>query len=251
MLHLAILVAVAGLGQAEKTKVPHKNDELPLVRLKASPEKHAGKPVIICGTVSIEDDYDFAYSDAKRTHFSLRFEESGATLRESGENCYLYLQRQEGKAIVEHLTQEAEKKKGGRRSRTLVRAKVVLLPEVFERDKKWDNLEVLDVQFIDDEFKDWLPWTLQAERDAEENRAAAAAAERKKKRDDDAAEKREKAKEVADKETPEQKAAKELKLAKSLLDTNKSAAQKRLKQLIEKYPDTDAAEEARKFIDSR
>jgi len=56
------------------------------------------------------------------------------------------------------------------------------------------------------------------------------------------------AKEGAAKKSDEEKAAALLKAAELLLPENKAAGQRRLKELIEKYPDTDAAAKAKKLV---
>ena len=52
----------------------------------------------------------------------------------------------------------------------------------------------------------------------------------------------------SDSANDEEKAQALLKAAKPLLPVNKAAAQKRLKEIVEAYPDTDAAGEARKLL---
>jgi hypothetical protein len=117
-------------------------------------------------------------------------------------------------------------------------------PLTFDGNQQWQNLELVDVQFISDDMNEWLPWTLQKLRDDEEKTRAEATAKEKAKRDDAIAAKRAAAKEAADKKPREEKAIAELKLAKALLSTNKPAGKKRLNEIVDKYPDTKAAKEA-------
>jgi len=42
----------------------------------------------------------------------------------------------------------------------LARVKVTLVPERYAEDKRWNQLEVLDVQFINAHFSGWQPWLI-------------------------------------------------------------------------------------------
>ena len=51
-----------------------------------------------------------------------------------------------------------------------------------------------------------------------------------------------------EKKAVEAKSQSQLKLAKGLMSANNAAARKRLKDLVDKYPDTDAAKEAERLL---
>jgi len=170
MTELLLVVPFIVLSQPDKTwKV---GDETLLTRVKANPQDYLGKVFIICGGVQVDDYYIWApYDDrAKDTHYSLEFREAAKDMESfSGESAHLYLSKQRGKPIMDALMKVAEDTVGPNLYKT-VRVKVTLRPEVYARDKHWDLLEVLDVQFGDREKKQWGPWaTEQAEKDRIKN----------------------------------------------------------------------------------
>ncbi len=108
------------------------------------------------------------------------------------------------------------------------------------------DLEVLDVQFIKKDHKGWGPWIIGKQKE-EQQRKEALRRKAKEKWRAEAAAKRKAAKEarLADKEGM---AAGKLRLAKMLITSNPEAARRRLTEIIEKYPQTKAAKEAKELL---
>ena len=178
MIRAGFIVVLFAVGQAEDAKVPHEDDEIRLVRIKANPEEYAGKEFIICGGLEINDSYYGGYRDAKDSHYSLYFREIGETQTDlSIDSCRLYLSKKDGSPIVDAIADFAEQnRKKGVRFYKLARVKATILPRIFHRndDKPWNLMEVVDVQFIEKDFSGWKPWeieTREKERRARENDA--------------------------------------------------------------------------------
>src|SRR4051794_39789628 len=113
MIYITIL-AYFLMGQAKNDAIPHLDDETSIVRIKANPEKYVGKTFIISGAIQISDYYNYFYRNAKLTHYSLRFVESGTTIGnvEIGtETCSIYLRKNIGAAIVDMITKSEEEHK--------------------------------------------------------------------------------------------------------------------------------------------
>jgi hypothetical protein len=176
---IRLVLAAAVLLQAPRdTKVPHLDDETSLVRIKANPEKYLGKAVTICGGLMVDDYYNDSYDGAEKTHFSLRFMESGETLGSPGDEfARLYLPRDHGQVIIDQIVETEVKNK--RRMYKLARVKVLIQPERYRRDKQWNMMEVVDVQFATKDFKDWNEWQIELERRKKEAEEAASEARRK------------------------------------------------------------------------
>lgn len=153
---VAVLVAALTLGQNEPWLIPYQGDEVALVRVMANPEEYVGKSFIICGGLQINDNYIFSYSDAKDTHYSLLLRAVGKDSVSPGkELAYLYLSKDIGRAIVDVIAGfQAETLHGAK----VARARVTLVPRFFAKDKRWNYMEVLDIQFIGADHKGWGPW---------------------------------------------------------------------------------------------
>ena len=208
MLRASFIVVVLALAQAENAKVPHLDDETPLSTVKANPEKFVGKTFTICGGVQIDDYYKAAYQDAKRTHYSLDFREAGETLADlKGEYCNLYLSRNKiAETIIEAIDKTDDAKNVVRQGRSnrktepitetdeatrsrnvfkLVRVQVTLDPARYARDKKWDDMEVVDVQLLEDDQKGWRPWVFESYKNADLARREAIQKEKQRKIESD------------------------------------------------------------------
>jgi hypothetical protein len=150
------------------------------VRIKANPEQYVGKEFIICGGLRLSDYYNFSYSNAHDSHYSLRLNEAGKDTTTIGTQVSLYLSKSVGVPIVDDLThwEEGNRGSGGDRLK-LARVRATLVPSIYVHDKQWDMMEVLDVQFVKEDWKSWKPWFLEGIRQAEQDRLAEQAKERK------------------------------------------------------------------------
>ncbi len=230
-----------------KKKVPHKDDETSLVRIKATPEKAVGKSVILCGTVEISDYYNYAYGEAQDSHYSLKFREIGEIFGDQyGDDAHFYFAKSLRTDSLEIITKANEQKR-----KKLVRAEVMLVPTKFQSDKQWNMFEVIDFQFFDIASEKWLPWVVKAAKEEEQKKKVAKEEEERAKREE---KQKEAAAALAAKnaaktpKTDEENAASKLKLAKPLLETNKVAGRKRLQEIVDKYPDTPSAQQAKLLL---
>lgn len=140
-------------------------DETNLVTVKSSPQDYFRKPIFLMGKIAIDDYYNYAYDKAKDTHYSLSFHQLvksvpvGVKVDLSeyfGEDIHLYLSRAEGKQIADTIIQSTQK--DGTTPYKIARVKVALQ----HRDSgelQWDFMELLDIQFAD-ENKEWQGWAL-------------------------------------------------------------------------------------------
>jgi len=153
LLSLIVLSFSCAISLAqEERKIPFVGDEVSLVRIKASPGDYIGKTFVICGGVSIGDFYGFSYREAEKTHYSLRFFQASPDGTPSNNDCFLYLPRAFGKQIVEKLIEKEET--SSESTLSLTRVTVTLSKDRYE-DGNWDLLEVIDVQFPSEGWKDW------------------------------------------------------------------------------------------------
>jgi len=163
------LTVLLALFAQDTRKIPHVDDETSLIELKANPERYVGKAFVLCGGLDIADVYRGYYLRAQDTHYSFVFSEAGKDMSTgTGQGASLYLSKRAPDAIMRPII-ETKKELGLPK---LVRARVTLLPKAWAEHKSWDELEVLDVQFLEPDFSGWRPWI--AETLAEEARRIAA-----------------------------------------------------------------------------
>jgi hypothetical protein len=132
--------------------IPYQNDETSLIEVKANPERYVGKRFIMCGAIEVSDYYSLSYSDAQDTHYSIRFTDAGKhnKSRLGDEFAQLYLRKRRGAGVADTLI-KATKENVIR----LARVTVTLRPDVYAEYKKWDFMEVIDVQLVTDDKKGW------------------------------------------------------------------------------------------------
>jgi hypothetical protein len=169
MIRACLAVVLFAAGQADTVKVPHEDDETPLVRVKANPEKYIGKEFVICGGLEIDDYYNFEYDNAHESHYSLGFREAGETLNDLGPRAHVYLPKTIGASIVDSIVKSAEQKKA-KHSYKLARVKVTLDRRRIRagQEIQWDMLEAIDVQFCDKDKLEWQPWIIESRKQAEQ-----------------------------------------------------------------------------------
>ena len=91
-------------GGAKKEVQRHLSDETRLLEIKANPERYVGKPFILCGEIKIGDYYNFAYSDAQESFYSLDFTECDAdtlVAQYGNDRAHLYLLKEQGRFIID------------------------------------------------------------------------------------------------------------------------------------------------------
>jgi uncharacterized cupin superfamily protein len=155
MIH-TLAIAMLMLGQ---TKIPPQADETALIQVMLHPERYVGVTFTICGALRISDYYNYSYTNLRDNVYSLDFRELNKDLVPSGDQAQLYLSKGFGDPIIDVFTENREKIAQTQKF-MLVRAKVCLLSTVYEKDKRGDMLQLLDVQFWDKESKKWKPWTV-------------------------------------------------------------------------------------------
>lgn len=259
MLTTTLFVAAMAAGALfDDVKIPRDGTETSLIRVKAEPRKHFGPAAFkIVGGVEIDDYYNYGYQHRERDFYSLKFREAGEHYRDDlGDRAQLYLSRKTGEKIVEKLAALHEKDKRGM---TLIRTSVKLNAQKYASDKQWDMLEVDDVQFFDPETFEWGEWEIATARKAREEKEAAERAESERLkaiRDKAEAESAARIKASADKRAADAKVVRDeksaeakLKSANDLLKAGKrDSFKKTLRELIEKYPDTKAAQKAKELL---
>lgn len=156
---IAMLLMSAAISQAAP-KIPHLDGETRLLRVKANPDKYLGKTFVICGGLQVSDYYNYSYRDQEKSFYSLGFVEAGETFNDFGDHCQLYMSKtaiskELSESIIETVTKAEEAK---RNTHKLARLKVAINPVAFSRDKQWDMLEVMDIQFINKDKTGWSPW---------------------------------------------------------------------------------------------
>ena len=154
---LLVVLGVAAKSEGQEKKaltIPHQNNETPLVELKAHAERYIGRTFIICGGIMIDDAYTGAYSATQDTYHSLRFVELGKDTTAIGlqDVVHVYLPKRTGNSVVDVVS----KAKGLR----LARVKATIQPDKYAKDKNWQCMEALDVQFNKPDMSGWQPWVM-------------------------------------------------------------------------------------------
>ncbi len=149
---IAILFCSHCISAEPEKKVPFKGDEIPLVRIKASPTEYVGKVFTICGGIKVYDYFNYEYSDAQHTHYSLRFVQVGKDSQLKNDDATLYLSRKVGAPIINKLLAKEEDTPSN--NFALVRVKVTILPQRYDSNA-WEMFELLDIQFPNEDWKGW------------------------------------------------------------------------------------------------
>lgn len=168
------------LLQAEPLKVPHLKDETTLIRVKAEPLAYAEKVITVSGVIEIDDYYNFSYSDCEKTHISFEFREVGATTDDLGQRLHVYALRSPMWLAVVDLLAEQSEQAASRQQPMLARVKVKLNGQAFARDKQWNMVEAVDIQFAEDRLTKWSEWTGEINRQQEAKAQADAIAAKEK-----------------------------------------------------------------------
>jgi len=201
MLQVLVTMFLASFaGQFADVKIEHLKEEVKLVRIKADPAKFLAAnnhqfpfedSFVICGTIEIDDYYNFSYDDLEHLYQSIRFQEVGDVLKNrSKESCHLYFSRAFGQPAIDSIVDLTENSK---EPVILARVKVVLNGIFYNREKQWDMLEVQDIQIARNGYKEWGPWLVeesQSKKKAEAEKLAAMKADERKQAEMKADEKR-------------------------------------------------------------
>lgn len=170
LLFLGLIACGFGFEEVPpNTKVPHGKDETSFVRLMTTPDKYLDQDIVICGAIGVGDFHVSKFQYPKETYYSIVFREVGETVGDlSRDRRYIYLDRETGGRVVERLLKLAEQSKSVNYLH-LARVRVNLNSRAYvNTGRRWDTLEVIDVQFIADDYKSWLPWEYEKERLAAE-----------------------------------------------------------------------------------
>ena len=145
---------------AEKPRVaadklpPLTGDEVSLVRVKANPAQYVGKRFIIVGIAQISDYWNYGYSDAEHSHYSISFTE----LRSKpdgglsyGKSSLFICLSDLGSGFADQLAKNAE----NGYQHTAVRATVTISPDRNRGEETWDLLELIDVQQMTADRNSW------------------------------------------------------------------------------------------------
>jgi hypothetical protein len=131
--------------------VPRLGDETLLVAIKANPEKYAD--CIICGVVTISNEYHDPDEHKEKDYYCLKFQEAGKNVEDPLQEdvVRLYVPKPSCYAVVSTINTLAAKKP---HQRALVRVRVhCATPLVF--------MDALDVQLCKPDFSGWQPWIME------------------------------------------------------------------------------------------
>jgi hypothetical protein len=143
---------IAGKPEPIK-KIPIKGDEVSLARIKANPKQYVGKEFYLVGDASIEDYFNYAYSDLGEQFYCIELRPLKADGNPDGDEwCYLYISRGIGAGLAERLTQAAEKD-----ARGLLRVRATINPRRYSGVDGWNMFEVDDWHYYDRAKADWQP----------------------------------------------------------------------------------------------
>ncbi len=142
----------AASGPRTVTDIPFVGDETSILEIKADPRKFLWQPIVICGIVTVQNYYNFEYTDASSTHFSLAFIELTKGLKQ-GESFTVYARRDLAGPLVSKILQV---QKDAPRSRQPARLSVVITTRSFSPDASFCNdAELMDWQFPDAARTGW------------------------------------------------------------------------------------------------
>ncbi|WP_430452264.1 SHD1 domain-containing protein [Rhodopirellula europaea] len=156
LLALEVASLNAGVRRLEVTP-PRVGDEVSLLKVKADPLGFVDKPLIVLGRLTVSSYYNYGYSNAERTHYSMDFDELTAS-GERGENIQLYVPRQFSAPLVDRVSES--------RDGLVLRAKVKLSGARYDGASSWDLMEVIDWQYYSERNQGWQPWMLDGLRES-------------------------------------------------------------------------------------
>jgi hypothetical protein len=138
--------------------VPLVGDETSLVRVKAAPREFIGKQITITCTAEVSDYFNYGYSNASTTHFSLRCQPVDASGQFKGDDCQVYADRKVSAALVDAVSAFQEKT-----SKPMIcRIRATLDPKRLRGDgdlgSLWSLMELLNWQFLNSDKKTWSDW---------------------------------------------------------------------------------------------
>lgn len=256
---VALLMFAVFIAGPDDEKIPREPSDTSLIRIKADPEKCFSEELKIVGGIQISDYYNYGYENTEKLFHSISFREAGKTFGDSlGDRAYIYMPRKFAKDVVDRLV-EASEDGDGDHILLLARVKVKLNRFRYFPGKQWNMLEAKDVQFFDRKTGKWGEWLLaKAEEDlafSQKRKAEEEIREKEKQAKADKAREdrqRENDKARAEKEAAvknEKSAEGKLKLARIFLkDGKRDKYRATLKEVVEKYPDTKAAAEAKDLL---
>ncbi len=161
-LELENLVVPPDMGDSKKAeKIPLTGEEVSLTRIKANPKQYIDREFIMCGGISISDYYNFGYTNAADTHYSLDLllvDKKAITTRDP--NGHVYLSKDLGGKLAEAATKSQEMGFSG----LLMRVKCTIYSFRCGSDESNadDSIEVLDWQSVNKEGTGWNPWVLES-----------------------------------------------------------------------------------------
>lgn len=249
----ASLVGISPSPQAEEPaksiKVPHLYDECHLKELKEDPNKLLEKSRILCGIISLTDvDHKHSENTVDRNpRRSVSITEVGDRLNDlKEESADVYLPRRH--VATDAILKACERGNESTSSARLVRLEVTPAVDDSGRALKWNQFELVDVQFFNSTDGTWLPWIAKSENEARRKKKFTREIREKlmKLDKENAAEARKAAK---PQRSDSDHAEIELRLALKSLATDRSAGQRMLKEIVDHYPGTSAASTAKAILE--
>jgi hypothetical protein len=141
------------------TSMPLVGDETSIAAITADPRSFLGKEIILCGGARVEHYYNFSFSDAEDTHYSLRFVQANEKAEIVG-SITMYALRADFKSLADKIT----KLQGLRAGKNFpFRAKVTVTARCFE-DGTWGrSVELVDWQPLNSDRSGWGEWQSKTE----------------------------------------------------------------------------------------
>jgi len=141
------------------TSVPLVGDETTPARIVANPAEFLNKEIIICGAALIANNYNYRFSNAANTHYSLDFMCESANLKHIGSLC-VYCDRRIGKSLIDKIASVQEQGK-----MATLRLKVMVTGNCFKYNQFQDQVELVDWQRLKADRTGWSGWQIHPSED--------------------------------------------------------------------------------------
>jgi hypothetical protein len=139
--------------------VPHLPDETRLIRLKADTEAFEDKSFVLSGAIRLTHKYQGSYERYESTFYSFEFTENGKTWGDRGYTISAYLSRRMGKPIADRIIKSQEEREARGEWEMVIACRIKATMDK-RRWTDWTAVEILDIQFLNDNGDGWGPWML-------------------------------------------------------------------------------------------
>ena len=135
--------------------LPVLEDSVTIPTLISDPDKFLNRPVAVCGSLVVQNYYNYHYDNSANTHYSLSLLGLSTNLQPQGK-LNVFASRAIAKAFFYKILYGNEQ--GGALKFAWVTIKITR--DSFSYNQFNDCVELVDWQFLSEDHKSWQPWAL-------------------------------------------------------------------------------------------